>query len=101
MFEAALSVDARAIELRWTRDGEELADDGRVSGSGSRTLVIAAARVEDNGEYRLRASIAGVVVESPRRDRSGALLGVASDIDQDGVADARDLLLMLQALADR
>jgi formylglycine-generating enzyme required for sulfatase activity len=41
---------------KWQKDGVDLLDGGRISGSGSQTLKISGATSVDAGQYRLRAS---------------------------------------------
>jgi formylglycine-generating enzyme required for sulfatase activity len=54
----ALMGRLRGLELvyKWQKDGVDLVDGGRISGSGSQTLTIAGATLADAGQYRLRAS---------------------------------------------
>ena len=41
---------------KWQKDGVDLVDGGRISGSGSQTLTISGATLADAGQYRLRAT---------------------------------------------
>ncbi|MBI2927208.1 MAG: SUMF1/EgtB/PvdO family nonheme iron enzyme [Verrucomicrobia bacterium] len=63
---AAFGVSATGTEplsYRWQRNGADLADNARVSGSGSRSLTVRDVQPADAGEYRVRVSSpAGSVV---------------------------------------
>lgn len=44
-----------AVSLQWTKDGDPLSDDGRISGAQTDTLTIATISEADNGFYALEA----------------------------------------------
>lgn len=49
------TVEAGAVaDYRWFKDGAPLADGGRVSGSGTATLIVSDAQPSDEGLYRVR-----------------------------------------------
>ncbi|MGP1272456.1 MAG: GDSL-type esterase/lipase family protein [Phycisphaerales bacterium] len=85
------------ILLQWTRDGEPLEDDGRVSGATTDHLHIAGVGRFDAGEYRLVASAAGETVET-----APAIVGVRSagtgsaDFNGDGLVNSSDLIDLLE-----
>ena len=55
-----------AVVSKWQKDGVDLEDGGRISGSGSQTLTISGATLADAGQYRLRATNGnGSVVTEP------------------------------------
>ena len=52
------------LELRWHRDGEELSDDGRVSGSGGAILTVRDCGEADIGNYTCRATMDELELET-------------------------------------
>jgi hypothetical protein len=82
-------------DLRWFRNGIALQDDGRITGSRTRQLVIRNARPTDVGTYRLIGYVLGIEVPGQTAtlhlDLSpliGAVIPSASGFDK--FADARD-----------
>lgn len=59
---AASGIDP--LSYRWQKDGDDLTDDGRYAGTGTATLTIAAASVDDAGAYRCRVSDAAGITWS-------------------------------------
>jgi hypothetical protein len=84
------------VEYRWRRNGMDLADDGRVSGSAEATLVIQNAGTTDSGGYQVFASgSCAAILSTPAFVE---VPGCAADFNHDGQADFFDYLDFVAAL---
>lgn len=82
------------LSFQWLRNGVEMIDDGRVSGSQSRCLTISDVTEEDSGGYVLS-------VFCPCGDSVSAMamleIGCLADFDHDGVRSAADIFAFLSS----
>ncbi|MCX5690415.1 MAG: immunoglobulin domain-containing protein [Planctomycetota bacterium] len=85
------------MNLRWLRDGVDLADAGRVSGSASNALTIQAVSAADAGRYELRISTACGSFTT-----AAAVLDVScpADFNEDGGVDGADVDFFFVAWAN-
>lgn len=87
-------VSSSPATLRWMHNGVDLADGGRVSGSGTTSLTIQSVTAADAGRYELRVSTAcGSFTTAP------ASLGVRcpADFNEDGGVDGSDVDAFFEA----
>jgi hypothetical protein len=97
---ACFTVDAHAtapIAYQWRKDGVDLADDARVSGSTSATLCVAALEAGDAAAYSVVVSNSAGVTTT--RDAILTVLAPAcpADLSGDGLVGSPDLAEMLGA----
>jgi hypothetical protein len=93
-FTATLAVELPHFTYQWVRDGVPLADGGGVSGATSPTLVLSNVTTEDIGLYTLEVvGDTGVAASTPAALAVVPSEGlVPGDFNGDGVADAADVL---------
>jgi len=100
---ATLAAEVEVVgsaDYQWFRDGVTLVDDGRYSGATTQTLTIAAADLDDEGLYWLRASDdCGTTQSAP------ALVNIPccgaradGDLNNDGVTNGLDLQYFLDRM---
>lgn len=89
---------AAPLQFRWRKDGADLVDDERISGSATATLTITDAQVTDSGSYQLRAtnSCAAVLSAPAWID----VPGCPADFNRDGQVDFFDYLDFADAFAN-
>lgn len=90
------AVGSEPLSYRWQFNGQDLADDGRISGSGASTLVVQNAGVADQGFYRVVVSNACGSVTSQQAELVLTSSGCPADVAVPfGVVDFFDLSAFL------
>jgi hypothetical protein len=83
----SVAATGSGLAYRWSRDGADLSDDARITGTATPTLGINPVTIEDRGRYRVRVTGCGSSVTS-----NPALLRVVctADFNSDGFLDFFD-----------
>lgn len=101
--EATLSVGgsrSTGMTYRWERNGAPLADDGRIEGAGSPTLIVRSVRLSDAGEYRCVVSD-GVHEEMSDAAVVAVMPCIEGDLNGDGAVGFSDLNALLVTFGAR